>query len=100
MIPKGCTAQNSFAIPYNAAEVAVVWVTYVQAGAIVLDKMTEDCIIDDGKVTVNLSQEDTLKLEPWTSILVQIRIRLRDGRVTKSKIIETTTDRLLKEMVI
>ena len=34
MIPKGCTALNSFHIPYNAAEIAVVWVTYVQAGAI------------------------------------------------------------------
>lgn len=100
MIPKGCTALNSFHIPYNAAEIAVAWVTYVQAGAIVLDKTTDDCIIGDGIVTVNLSQEDTLKLKPWTSIQIQIRIRLHDGRVTKSKIFETTTDRLLKEMVI
>ena len=100
MIPRGCTALNSWAIPYKASEIAVIWVTYVQAGAIVLDKTTDDCIISDNKVTVNLSQEDTLKLEPWTSILIQIRIRLHDGRVTKSKIIQTTTDMLLKEIVI
>lgn len=100
MIPRGCTVQNSFAIPYKASEVAVVWVTYVQSGDIVIDKITADCIISDSKVTLGLSQEETLKLKPWAKIQIQIRIRLHDGRATKSNIIETTTDRVLKEMVI
>lgn len=100
MIPRGCTAQNTFTFPFSSAEVDALWLTYVQMGSTVIDKSLDDCVIGGGKLTVDLSQEDTLALLPGQKIQIQIRVRLANGRVTKSNILTTQTDDVLKDGVI
>lgn len=100
MIPKGCTGKNYFRFPYMGDDVAAVYVTYVQNGNVVFEKNINDCTFSEGKLTVELSQEETLMLTDKVAIKAQIRVRLKNGSVTKSNIVEARTDSLLKDGVI
>lgn len=100
MIPRGCTVQNSFTFPFESSEVEALYITYVQLGSVVFEKTLADCLIGGGVLTTDLSQEDTLKLLTGQKIQIQIRVRLTDGRATKSNILETKTDDVLKDGVI
>lgn len=100
MIAKGCTCKNTFSFPYAENDVKVIFITYQQKGRTVIEKSLSDCTFSDDKVSVILTQEDTLKLAENEYIEIQIRVRLQDGTPTKSKIIETYTDRVLKNEVI
>lgn len=100
VIYKGCTCKNTFTIPYAGSEVEVIYITYQQNGATVVEKSTEDCEFGEGIVSTMLSQEDTLAFTSASLVRIQLRIRLKNGTSTKSKIIETYTDNLLKDEVI
>ena len=100
MIAKGCTNVNTFSFPYAAGDIAALYITYKQKGKTVLEKTLNDCTFEAGYVSVNLSQEDTLKLTDDAIIKIQIRVRFKDGFTNKSKIIETYADEVLKEGVI
>ena len=100
MIAKGCTIKNTFSIPYAKEEVKAMFITYSQKGAVILEKEVSQCEFGDGVVSVTLSQEDTLKFSDCTSVQIQIRARLENGIATKSNIIQTITDNVLKDGVI
>lgn len=100
MIPKGCTGRNHFKFPYTKDEVEVVYITYVQSNNIVFEKNINDCSFSEGRISVDLSQEETLMLSDKVAIKAQIRVRLKNGVTTKSNIVEARTDYLLKDGVI
>ena len=100
MIHPGCTEEHRFAFPYAPEAVAAVYVTYQQYGRTVLEKQWEHCFVEDGRLLVYLSQEDTLKFECKCDTRMQIRTRLTSGAVVKSCICTTITDDLLKKEVI
>ena len=100
IIPKGCTAKNSFTLPFKEEEIEVLYITYQQSGKTVIEKTLADCSFADNKVLVKLSQEETILFDTNRIIRIQIRIRLKDGTVTKSNVITSTTDILLKTEVI
>ena len=97
MIPKGCTGKNHFRFPDSKDDVETIYITYVQNGNVVIEKNIDDCSFSEGKVSVNLSQKETLMLTDKTAIKAQIRTRLKNGVVTKSNIVEARTDYLLKD---
>ena len=100
MIAKGCTCKNTFSIPFAESDIKVIFITYQQKGKTVIEKSLSECTFSEGTVSVILTQEDTLKLDENEYIKIQIRVRLQDGTLTKSKIIETYTDKVLKNEVI
>lgn len=100
MIPKGCTCENSFSVPFSEEEVDNLCVTYKQNKVIKFEKKLEDCIIKNGKLYIALTQEDTLKLDDYGIIKIQIKSKLKSGAVTKSNIVETYTDEVLCNEVI
>ena len=100
MIAKGCTCDHSFTIPYARGDIAAMIITYQQRGITKVEKTLDDCTFASGKVQVQLSQEDTLKFDDDAVVQIQIRIRLNNGLVTKSGIIETYTDNILNNGVI
>lgn len=100
LIARGCTCENFFSIPYEQDEIAAIFITYQQRGITKVEKTIDDCTFTAGKVRVSLSQEDTLKFDDDAIIRIQIRIRLNNGIVTKSQIVETYTDNVLKDGVI
>ena len=100
MIPKGCTCENSFSFPYEENEVESIHIAYKENKVMVLEKHLEDCIFQDGKIVVALSQEDTLKFTDNAFIKIQIRVKFKNGIATKSNIIETHTDDVIYNGVI
>ena len=101
IIPKGCTCKNSFDFPYSQQEVTTLFITYKQNKVVINEKALEDCVFEsNGKIAVNLSQEQTLRFEDDVPIKVQIRATLRNGAAIKSNVLEAFTDIVLKEGVI
>ena len=100
MIATGCTCKNTFTFPYNKNDVELLFITYQQSGQTVFEKQIGDCEISDGCVSVLLTQEETLKLHNKSIVKIQIRVKLTNGNVTKSNVIEASTDVVLKNEVI
>lgn len=100
LIAIGCTHDHSFTIPFAQSDIAAMVITYQQRGITKVEKTIDDCTFTDGKVQVSLTQEETLKFDSEAVVQMQIRIRLNNGLVTKSDIIETYTDNVLNDGVI
>lgn len=100
MIGKGCTCINTFSIPYETDDIKAMVITYWQNGEIVFEKKLCDCSFSDNTAKVYLSQEDTLKFDSSKVIKIQLKVKLGDDSVVKSKIIKTVTDIVLNEEVI
>ena len=99
-IARGATISNIFTVPVDLTTAVKMYITYDQFGRTVLEKTIEDCTIETNKITVDLSQEDSLKFAENKKVKIQIRAKLSDGSAHVSKIIETTAGELLKEGVI
>lgn len=69
-------------------------------GKTIVEKTLDDCSFGDNFISIVLTQEETLMFENRVKVSIQIRVRLKDGTVTKSNIIETDIDRVLKDGVI
>ena len=65
----------------DLSQVADIWVYIYQQNEIVIDKQLADVQIDaeNKKITVSLSQEDTLSLSAGVGALLQIRLLLSGG---------------------
>ena len=71
---RGTTPTHTFNVPLSAENIKKVKITYEQDGVDILTKREGDCTIADGKVTVRLTQEETLKFDHEKLITIQIRV--------------------------
>ena len=95
MIGKGCTCRNTFVLPFARSDIEAIRITYSQNGAILFHKEIDVCTFADGAVSVNLTQEETLKFNSYQIIEIQLKVKLVGDVVVKSKIIKTVTDEVL-----
>lgn len=103
---RGTTPCNIFITALDLSEAEVVYLTYSQNGMPVIEKdksqLTFGYTTETDprcKLTVTLTQEDTLKFDK-REIEIQIRARFSDGRAVASKIITASAERVLKDGVI
>ena len=97
---RGTTPTLQFAFPFELNNVAELWVTLKQDNNIVLDKTLADCELNGAVLTLRLTQQDTLKLNAFLPVAIQIRIRTNDGNAVASNIITTSVGQILKDGVI
>lgn len=97
---RGTTSTLQFAFPFELNNVAELWVTLKQDNNIVLDKTLIDCELDGSVLTLRLTQQDTLKLNAFLPVAIQIRIRTNDGNAVASNIITTSVGQILKDGII
>ena len=101
MIP-GTTPTHTFEIPTEIEKslIKTVKIVYSQNNKVVFIKETEDCEIEEGKITVRLTQEETLacKFEPFVSI--QIRILTHNDDALASNVMVDIVQRSLDDEVI
>ena len=100
MILTGCTCKNTFTIPFSEDDIEAMVITYCQDKVPIVEKLLCDCSFEDGYACVDLSQEDTLKFKDNALVKIQIKIKLNDGSVTKSKSIEVRADEVLNREVL
>lgn len=100
MIIRGTTPTLEFGLPFDTSLLAEAWVTLSQNDVVVLNKKLEDCKCDNRKLSVKLTQEETLKLSCDCKTEIQIRARALEGDALASDIITVNTNRILKDGVI
>ena len=97
---RGTTPTLEFVIPFDTSQLAEAFVTLSQRGNVVIDKALEDCHCGGNKLSVRLTQEETLKLECDCITEIQVRARTLEGEAIASNIIRERTERILKDGVI
>lgn len=97
---RGTTPTLEFTIPFDTSELAEAFVTLSQNDTIILDKALDDCKCDARKLSVRLSQEETLKLSCDCTTDIQVRVRTKAGDALASDIVKVDTDKILKDGVI
>lgn len=97
---RGTTPTLEFTVPFDTSILAEAWVTLSQNDEVVLNKQLEDCKCDERKLSVKLTQEETLLLDCKCKTEIQIRARTLEGEALASQIITADTGRILKDGVI
>ena len=97
---RGTTPLLEFALPFDTSQIAEAWVTLSQNKTVVIDKELESCTCEGNKLTVRLTQDETLKLDCSCRTEIQVRVRTLADDALASNIITVSTDRILKEGVI
>lgn len=97
---RGTTPTLEFILPFATSILDEAYVTLSQNEQIVLDKKLEDCKCEERKLSVRLTQEETLKLDCDCKTEIQIRARTKEGDAVASHIITVDTNRILKDGVI
>ncbi len=99
MIERGATPLHTFTVDEDCRLAEVIYITYVQHGRVVVEKTINDITVEEDTITVQLSQEDTLRFDE-SETRIQIRARFPGGRAIKSEVMLTEGDELLKTEVI
>lgn len=97
---RGTTPTLEFNISIDTGQLAEAYVTLSQHGGVVVDKPLAECTCTGNKLTVRLTQEETLKLQGDSITEIQIRARTLSGDAVASNIIQEFTKRILKDGVI
>lgn len=97
---RGTTPTLDFYLPFECSAMKKLNIAFVQAGAIIFEKGLEDCTIENHKVSVKLTEQDTLLLDDKKGC-VEMQLRVSDGSNTlASNIVRVSVDRILKEGVL
>ena len=97
---RGTTPTLEFTLPFSTELLAEAYVTLSQNKKVVVDKSLEDCECNENRLSVKLTQEETLLLDSDHKTEIQIRARTNEDEALASDIITVSTDRILKDGVI
>ena len=97
---RGTTPRLEFTLPFETSLLAEAWVTLSQGGEEVLTRELETCECEGCKLSVKLTQEETLMLDCDRKTEIQIRVRTHEDDAHASDIIVVKTSRILKDGVI
>lgn len=93
---RGTTPTNTFDVDVDLRQASVMYITYAQKGRTVIEKEISDITIEEDKLTVTLTQKETLALSTG-EVEIQIRAKFPEGLAVESNIMKTTASRVLKE---
>lgn len=99
MLP-GSTPINKFTIPFDESEVAGVWVIYSHNGTDLIQKSTPDCTVAGNKVSVKLTQEETLKFLRCANLEIQVWVKTTGGDMVGSNVMTVGVDKSLRTGVL
>ncbi len=98
-ITKFTTPTIGFNLPFNISYLSKAYVTLVQK-PVVIEKTIDDCVLDGTTISVNLTQEETGRLESGWMVKVQLRCLTNDGKAYASQEFRMEVVGTLKEGVI
>ena len=94
---RGTTPKLDFMLPFETDMIEECWITLTQNKEIKVDKDLSDCECEGRKISVTLSQEDTLELDAETNVEIQLRVRTVTGDALASEIYCVRVNRILKD---
>lgn len=94
---RGTTPTITFETDCDCTGFDLLEIAFSQGDAVIMTKKLDDCLIEENKITVNLTQEETLLFDSSKNpVLMQIRAGTGKGRIA-SNIMHTTAERILKD---
>ena len=87
----------TFGVGFDTETIEVLNIAFEQNKKIKLEKTLGDCLLDEKNILLPLSQVDTLALQDSTRVNVQLRIKLKNGNVIASEIMEGFVERIIKD---
>lgn len=97
---KGTTPTLEFILPFEASFVKNAYVTLSQNDVIVINKELKECECNVNMLQVQLSQQDTIRLNADIPVEIQIRVLTNNGEALASQIWTTIAERILYEGII
>lgn len=94
---RGTTPTITFETDCNCTEFDLLEIAFAQADEVILTKKIKDCMIDGNKITVSLTEEETLLFDcNKNPVKMQIRAGTGTSRIA-SDIMHTTAESILKD---
>jgi len=97
---RGTTPMLEFTLPFSTDLLAEAYVTLSQDKKVVVDKPLGELERNGNRLSVRLTQEETLLLDSERKTEIQVRVRTQENEALASDIITVNTDRVLKDGVI
>lgn len=94
---RGTTPTLEFELPFSTDTISEAFVTLAQNKAVVITRKLASCSCDGNKLTVQLTQEETLKLQCDCITEIQLRVRTINNDALASDIIKEQTYRILQD---
>lgn len=100
MSRRGTTPTHTFELPFDTSLIKDITISYVQREVILFKKRIGDCTFKDNVITLDLSQEETLKFDKSLLLKIQLKVLFIDDRVDASYEIVTPVDDIYDEEVM
>lgn len=97
---RGTTPRLDFYLPFDVSTLEEAFVTFAQGAETVFEKTLSECVVEQNRISVKLTQDETLKLHVDSIVEIQIRAKTENGDALASNIMRESADRILKEGVI
>lgn len=97
---KGTTPTLYFECDLEWNDIKELSLVFTQKDKLVLKFTKEACSYEDGNLIVTLTQEQSFTFDEHSIIEMQIKIKLTDGTVLASNIIQSTVGKILDEEII
>ena len=97
---RGTTPTHTFEIPFDTSNIKTAMVIYAQEDAEVFRKETGECNFDGNKISVKLTQEETLKLKCAQTVQIQLRILTNDGEAMATDVRDVSVGKCLNSEVL
>ena len=94
---RGTTPLFEFTLPFSTELLAEAYITFKQGSNVVVEKKMSECTCEGEKITVRLTQAETLEFNHGYKVDIQVRAKTIPGEALASDIIQTTVERILKE---
>lgn len=97
---QGTTPTHIFKISIGTETIRSLRITYCQCGQTVIEKTENDVEMRNNAITLTLTQEETLRLNPRWDVKLQVKILTFSGVVMASRIKELSVSAILNEEIL
>ena len=97
---QGTTPKHTFNLPFDLDLVEKIKVTYGQNNRVVLEKHIDTEGMLGMTVEYTLTQEDTFKFDSNSNVKIQMRVKMKDGRVISTDLIHKPVEECLDSEVL
>ena len=94
---RGTTPTNVIHTDLDLTTALSIYLTYSQNKRNIIEKELPDMEVTKERITVHLSQKDTLCLLPDVPVKVQVRAKFPDGSAVASNIMSVSVNDILKD---
>lgn len=97
---RGTTPKLIFTLPFETDSIQKLWITFSQNRREIFTICDDECEMSEDKVTITLSQDQTLLLTSSSLVEIQLRVLTINDTALASNILKENVDRILKGGVI